>query len=361
MRFTWLVCLLLGSLAFGQAASPAPPPQSAPTAVAGTAAAPEKPAEATTKPDDAVITVKTPCDDTAKKGEMCDTLVTRDQFEKLADALQPGMAPPIKIRLANAIAKLTAMSKEAEKRGLDKQTRFEESMRFARMQILSQQLTTSLQEEAQKVSDTEIEKYYNENSGNYQETSLQRLYIPVAKQMVAPKVTPAKAAVKKSAAAEKEEAEKNEQAGKAAMQKAAELLRARAAKGENFDVLEKEAYLTAGLKGNPPSTKMEKVRPNTLPPTHKVALDLKPGDVSPVISDASGHYVYKLVSKHTLPLDTVKPEIKNLLASQRFRDAMQQYQGTSQLNDAYFGIPPKPKPQPAKPGSEPEEESVEPD
>ena len=361
MRPMWLVCLLLFTLAFGQAPTTAPPPPSSAPAAAGATAALDKTAEATAKPDDPVITVKTPCADAAKKGDMCDTVITRDQFEKLAEALQPGMAPPIKVRLANALAKLTAMSKEAENRGLDKQLRFEQSLQFARMQILSQQLTVSLQTEAQKVPDADIEKYYSDNTANYQEASLLRLYVPVSKQIAPAKVTAAKTAVKKSAAAEKEEAEKNEQAGKAAMQKTAELLRARAAKGENFDVLEKEAYLTAGLKGNPPSTKMEKVRPNTLPPTHKVALELKPGELSPVISDASGHYIYKLVSKQTLPLDTVKPEIKNLLSTQRFRDAMQEYQGTSHLNEAYFGLTPKPKPQPGKPGSEPEEESVEPD
>ena len=344
MRTTFLACLLLGVSAFAQAPMAAAPA--------------EKPAE--TKPDAPVITVKAACEDPAK-GQMCDTVITREQFEKLAEALQPGMSPPIKLRLANALARLTIMSREAEKRGLDKSPRYLQSMQFACMQILSQQLTTTLQDEAQKVPDAEIEKYYKENTGNYQESSLQRLYIPVSKQITPPKAVAAKGAVKKSPAAEREEAEKREQAGKAAMKKTADLLRTRAAKGESFDVLEKEAYLAAGLKGNPPSTKMEKVRPNTLPPTHKVALDLKPGEVSEVITDASGHYVYKMVSKQTLPLETLKPEIKNWVAAQRFRDAMQEYQGTPHLNEAYFGITPKPQPQPGKAGAEPEEETVDPD
>jgi parvulin-like peptidyl-prolyl isomerase len=141
------------------------------------------------------------------------------------------------------------------------------------------------------------------------------------------------------------------------MTKTAAALRARAAKGENFDTLEKEAYVAAGLKGNPPSTEMKKVRSATLPPTHKAALQSKPGEVTEVISDPTGHYIYKLVSKQTLPLDAVKPEIKNLIATQRFRDAMQEFQGTSTLNDAYFGIKPKP---PVQPGAEPEGE-VDPD
>ena len=83
---------------------------------------------------------------------------------------------------------------------------------------------------------------------------------------------------------------------------------------------------------------MEKVRRTTLPPAHAAAFDLKPNQVSEVLSDASGHYIYKLVSKQTLPLDTVKQEIRNTLSAQRYRDSMQSYQtGNADLNDAYFG------------------------
>ena len=77
-------------------------------------------------------------------------MVTREQFERLADALQPNMAAPIKLRLATAYSRLIGMSKEAEKRGLDKTPKFEANMTFARMQILSQQLTGTLQEESQQ-------------------------------------------------------------------------------------------------------------------------------------------------------------------------------------------------------------------
>ncbi|MFY9562391.1 MAG: peptidylprolyl isomerase [Terriglobales bacterium] len=366
MRNRWLVCLLLGGLAYGQAANPAPPPNphsSAATKAAPDADADQKPAEPKVSPTDPVITVKGACGDPAKKGETCETVVTREQFEKLADALQPNMSPPIKLRLANAYSRLVGMSKEAEKRGLDKQPKFEANMGFARMQILSQQLTGALQEEAQKVSDADMEKYYKDKMDTYQESSLQRLFIPRTRQIAPPKLTAAvkAGAVKKDKATEQKEAETREKAGEAAMKRTAAALRARAAKGENFDTLEKEAYVAAGLKGNPPSTKMEKVRPTTLPPAHHAALQLKPGEVTEVISDPTGHYIYKLVSNHTLPLDAVKPEIKNWIATQRFRDAMQEFQGTSKLNDVYFGIKPKPPTQPGQPQTEPDGGEVEPD
>src|SRR3977135_3870130 len=162
MRNRWLVCLLLGGLAYGQTI-PAPLPHSHPAAGTKTEATPDaeaKAAEAKISPSDPVITVKGACSDPAKKAETCETVVTREQFEKLAEALQPNMAQPIKLRLATAYSRLGGMSKEAEKRGLDKSPKFEANLAFARMQILSQQLTSALQEESQKVSDAEMEKYY---------------------------------------------------------------------------------------------------------------------------------------------------------------------------------------------------------
>ena len=355
MRTRWLLCLLLGGLVYGQAA-PLPPVHPHPSAAAnGDAEAAEMAAAAAkVAPTDPVITVKGPCTDPAKKGETCESVVTREQFERLADALQPNMASPIKLRLATAYSRLVGMTHEAEKRGIDKSPKFEANMSFARMQILSQQLTGALQEESQKVSDADIEKYYKDKIDTYEEATLQRLYIPRTKQITPPKPVPG---VKKDKETLEREEKAREKAGEDAMTKAAAALRARAAKGESFDVLEKEAYVSAGLKGNPPSTKMEKVRPATLPPAHKAALELKEGEVSPVISDPTGHYIYKLVSKQTLALDSVKPEIKNWIATERFRDLMQEFQGTSKLNDAYFGIKPKP---PAKPGSEPDAD-VDPD
>jgi parvulin-like peptidyl-prolyl isomerase len=355
----WILCLLLGGFAYGQIAPTPPPrphPSPAPKADAK-ADADEKMAEAKVSPSDAVITVKGACGDPAKKAETCETVVTREQFEKLAEALQPNMAPPIKLRLATAYSRLIGMSQEAEKRGLDKSPKFEANMGFARMQILSQQLTAALQEESQKVSDAEMEKYYQDKIDTYQEANLQRLYIPRTKQVPPPKAAPG---VKKDKATEESEEKAREKAGEEAMTKTAAALRARAAKGEAFDTLEKEAYVAAGLKGNPPTTKMEKVRPNTLPPAHHAALQLKPGEVSEVISDPTGHYIYKLVSKQTLPLDAVKPEIKNWIATQRFRDAMQEFQGTPKMNDAYFGIKAKPPVLPGQPQTQPDAE-VDPD
>ena len=143
------------------------------------------------------------------------------------------------------------------------------------------------------------------------------------------------------------------------MTKVAENLRARAVKGEDPDKLEKEAYAAAGLTGNAPSTKMEKVRGITLPVNHRAVMDLKPGEVSEVISDTGGHYIYRLDSKETLSLESMKVEIRGTISSQRYRDSMQGFQGDAELNDTYFGPtrnPAMPMPprgaKPARPGED---------
>ena len=76
----------------------------------------------------------------------------------------------------------------------------------------------------------------------------------------------------------------------------------------------------------------ERVRRTTLPAGHQAIMDLKPGEVSEVISDPnSAYYIYKMVAKETLTLDSMKPEIKNQISSQRYRDSIQGFQGNVEL------------------------------
>lgn len=382
MRSQWFVPILLVCLAYGQATAPAPagqpaqPGQSEQSANAGTApAATPKPAEVA--PTDPVVTLKGLCQDPSKEASACQTVLTREQFEKLADALQPNMAPPVKRQLANAYAKMLAMSMAAEKKGLDKGTQFDQMLGFARMQILSQVLSRNLQEESQKISDADLEKYYNDNKSAYEEADFQRIYIPKTKQIPPPApVKPAGTSAKTgsaaatgakpgtSAAAKKQlSPEEQQKAGEAAMKKVAESLHQRAAAGEDFEKLQKDAYLAAGIKGNAPPVKMEKTRRTALPATQSTVFDLKPGAVSELLTEPSGYYIYKMVSEQTLPLEKVKAEIKNTISSQRYRDSLQavQQQGTPELNDAYFGAP-RPPGVPLSPrGGKPQQPPSEPD
>jgi hypothetical protein len=67
--------------------------------------------------------------------------------------------------------------------------------------------------------------------------------------------------------------------------------------------------------------------------------DLKVGEVSAVISDSGGHYIYKVVSMEVLPLEQVKDEIHNKMKSERQKEMMDKYTNsfTAVPNEAYFG------------------------
>ncbi|MGD0467538.1 MAG: peptidylprolyl isomerase [Terriglobales bacterium] len=350
MRFQCLVCLLLAGLAYGQAAQPATPPTAGAKAEQRVSTTPDKAPEVKIGPDDAVITLKGFCANATQPGDACKTVITRAQFEKLAEALQPGMSPAIRRQLATRYPAALKMSAAAEKRGLDKGPTFDVLMNYSRVQILSLELAGALREDSGKVSDADIENYYKKNQASYEQATLARIVIPRAKQIKPPVASPkdGEKAGASPTATQPPTAEQQKAAEEAMTELAADL-RARAVKGEDPDALQKEAYAVAGLPGNAPGTKMEKERRSMLPAGHQAVMDLKPGEVSEVIFDPNGgHFIYKLVSKETLSLDTVKPDIQKIISSQRYRDSMQSFQGNVDLNDAYFGparnpgMPPRP-------------------
>ena len=123
------------------------------------------------------------------------------------------------------------------------------------------------------------------------------------------------------------------------MKNEADKLRTRAAAGEDFNKLQEESFQVAGIKSSAPNISMGKVRRNVLPPSQASAMDLKPGEVSPVIADQSGFFIYKLVSKGSMPLDQAREEIKGTLRSERLQNEMKAVQesATSSLDEAYFG------------------------
>ena len=130
------------------------------------------------------------------------------------------------------------------------------------------------------------------------------------------------------------------------MTKLADALRARAAQGEDFVKLQKEAYDASGMKVEAPNVTMAKQRRTMLPATQAAVFDLKAGEVSEVISDAGGHYIFKVDSKEVLPFDQVKNEIHTTLQNQKQRDLMEKLQSSfkAEPNEAYFGGPLTPAP-----------------
>jgi hypothetical protein len=340
MRNVWLsvflaICFLFGILAWGQA-KPAPAaPIKTPAADADDddRPVPAPPAAAAVAADTPVLTIKGLClGDSAKAGESsgtgCQTVITRADFEKIARSIQPSLTPVVKRQLLGLYPRLLIMSHEAEIRGMDKEENIQQMLIYARMQILTQQLTRRVQAEAAQVPEQDIAAYYQKNSASFSEYTLERIYVPRLKQEPPP-------SAKLSEEAEKE----RERYEEAEMTKLADALHARAASGESFGVLQKEAYQAAGVKSNPPNSSMGKIRRTGLPPGQDSVFILKTGEISQVMSDSGGHYIYKMDATTVETLADAKDEIHNVLQSQRMKAFMDRIQGpfSTEANDAYFG------------------------
>src|SRR5580698_4710088 len=154
-------------------------------------------------------------------------------------------------------------------------------------------------------------------------------------------------AKKAKEAEDKTKAEEAEQA----MTKLAESLRERAAAGEDFVKLQKEAFEAAGMKIESPTVNLPTVRRGGLNAGHAAVFDLKPGEVSQVINDAGGHYIYKMNSKSGLPLDQAKNEIHGKLQNDRTREMLDKVNNSFKVetNDTYFGPGGAGAAQPARP------------
>jgi len=202
------------------------------------------------------------------------------------------------------------MAQAAEARGVDKTSRFQERLEFARLQILSQELVRRIDEESSHVPDQDIADYYRDHAADYNTATMERLFIPKLQGQSGDK-----------------------------MSRVAEELRAKAAAGGDFMALQKQAYDDAGMADVPPNPSLGKVKFADLPETHASAFAMKPGEVSQVLTDSTGHYVYKLDNKQVQTLEQAKNEIHKILQNQHKERVMQELRRpfTTELNPSYFG------------------------
>jgi len=215
MRKSWLMCALLGAVAWGQAAPSAPtpampgkipasamagPPAQAPDTAAsvapnapvitviGVCAPKPKPADAKGTGATPATAAKTPAAKTPAgktPAEDCKTVITKAEFETLANNLAPNITPQQKKQLAGLLPRWIAMSDEATKKHLDRTPQFKDRLKVNRMQILSQMLQQDVQKEAAEVPEEEIDKYYKEHADSFEQFNVDRMFVPRTKQPAA--------------------------------------------------------------------------------------------------------------------------------------------------------------------------------
>ncbi|MGI9101894.1 MAG: peptidyl-prolyl cis-trans isomerase [Terriglobales bacterium] len=313
--------LVLSCFAWTQAtpARPKPPVLNPPTTGAPPSA--EKPAPAAEKnvaTTDAVITIEGLCQGKvpANPPAGCKTMITRAEFEKLADALNPKMPAATKRQLAQAYSQLLVMSDLAQQRGLQNEPDTKQMIHFAEMQALTQRLLRSIQEDAAKVPDAEAKAYYDEHPQRFEQATLLRIFIP-----------------KTPPGGEKAPDEK------ALKAEAGKIRALAAAPGADFEKLQKQAYDDLGLKTPPPPVSAGSMRRENLPPEQAKVFDLPLGQVSEALDEPGGFYIYKVENKKKLTLADAQPEITRALEGERMQKAMEQITKRikPEFNEGYFG------------------------
>lgn len=334
-----VLCLLLGTLGWAQTMKPAnaTPSKSTQTSPKATKTATKAASPLSTQaepgqvpPTTAVITIPGVCHHSANAkahtaSTTCETTVSRAEFEKVVNAIQPDMPASARKQFAERYAMAIAMANKAHEMGLDHGPQFEEMMELMRLQVLTQQLLKEVREKT-AVTDKEVEDYYNKNASAYEEVTLERIFVPKTKE-AQPNANPA------DPKANQENAD-----SAADMKKEADTLHARAVAGEDFAKLQGEAFEAAGMKMQAPNTKLTKIRRTAVPPDQSFVFDLKPGAVSDVSANQNGYLIYKMDAKESLPLGSVKQEIHTTLENQRMQDTMQSIRESTKptYNDQYF-------------------------
>jgi hypothetical protein len=339
-----IICVFIASTALAQtpgatkkqgstapkapSASPTPTPQATPPSLLNRD---EKPAEL--PPDTPVISIKGLCP--AENGVAvtnkvpstsdCGMTVTKQQFDNLVKAFNTNnqnVTTARRRQLGESYVELLIFSEAAKAAGVENTPAFIEIMRVLRMKTLGDLYQNQLAEQYRNPSEQEIEDYYKANQEKFEGAKLSRIFIPASNPD--PQAT----------AAQKEAYQKK-------VGQVADDIQARAAKGEDMSKLQKEAYTTLAIAATPPTTELGLTRHGAFPP--KIEQEIfshKAGEVFRS-DEATGHLIYRVDSRQTSPLDSVKAEIIQQLFRQKMEAKTKELNTPvhAEYDEKYFGPP----------------------
>ena len=230
----------------------------------------------------------------------CKTTLTRAQLEHLMDDLGMDPSPTTRHQFVINYARLLAASELAKQRHLDTNPAVAREMQvqleLTRMQVLTTSLLQGVQEEAERIPPAEIQQYYTDHQGNFEQAVLRRLSVPTAAPTSSGQ--PLDSAVVKAKLEE---------------------LRDRSAAAEDFSQLQQELYSTLGITAPLPPTKLTLMHRENLTPEEAHVFELKAGEVSGVLESPGTLSILKLVSKNMISMESARTEIEAVLLSERLQ------------------------------------------
>lgn len=285
---------------------------------------PERPMESASAVAEgqAVITIRGLCAEEAgsksQPGNPCSKQITRKDFERLMNALNPGgqsVSSNGRQNLAQAYVEALAFADAARKAGTEDTEEFREVMFWVRLRTIADLYRRNLQEKYRTPEPEEIDSYYREHIGSFERVHLLRILVP----------------------RENVSGDKNEFDKKALV--AAQAARTRAVNGDAVEQIQKDVYVSLGLD-RPPATDLGTYqRADFIQKEGADVFSLQPGEVSPLETEMKSYVIYKVASKETLKETQVKADIIREIAQQKYRDAVKAVMDSAHadFNEQYFG------------------------
>ncbi|MGZ4877953.1 MAG: peptidyl-prolyl cis-trans isomerase [Candidatus Angelobacter sp.] len=296
----------------------------------------EKPAEL--PPDAPVISIRGLCpaetspaiSNTVPSNKDCAMTVTKQQFDNLVKAFNTNnqtVTPAQRRNLGQSYVELLIFSEAAKAAGVENTPAYIEVMRVLRLKTLGDLYRNQLAEQYRNPSQQEIEAYYQANQEKFEGAKLSRIFIPTNNPD--PQAT----------AEQKQDYQKK-------VQQVVDDTQARAAKGEDMSKLQKDAYTALGIAATPPTTDLSLARHGAFPP--KIDQEIfshKAGEVFRS-DDGTGHMIYRVESRQTSPLESIKAEITQQIFRQKMDAKTKELNSPvhSEYDEKYFGPPVAPIP-----------------
>jgi PPIC-type PPIASE domain len=265
-----------------------------------------------------VVTVNGPCK-TAGKTD-CKTVLLRSDMDRIVELLSPSAPHESPQQIAVNYVRILAAAELADERNLENEPAVGKELLglqgFARLRVLANEFYKLVEQQAADPTAAEMQQFYAAHQQQFEEGQVWRLSVP------------------------KSVARSGGRIGPAELKAVMDGLHRQAALGYDFDQIQLQAYKDLHIDQIPPTTRLTAARRSSMPPDQAQIFDLQPGEISEVIDSYTSLVILKLISKRTIPLDSVEPEIrselKHALMLKELQEASKRV--TAEFNLNYIGM-----------------------
>jgi hypothetical protein len=271
-----------------------------------------------------VVTLKGVCKERQPKSA-CETVITREDLDKFTEAFAPDAAHAARGRAAIQYAGTLAFSSLAEQQGLDKNPvlakELDLQLKIVRARFLASVYLHNLQKQPASIAEAEIQKYYSEHRAQFEQVQVRRLSVPFE--------VPTEGGRPLDHSAVKAELED---------------LRKRAVAGEDFNLLQQDAFKHLHILASPPAVAVSTAQRLAVQGDEAKALDLNVGEISAVLDLPAAFAIIKIESKDPVPVQYVHQEIEATLRAEHLKSEVNKLAGkiSAQFNLKYLDLPAQP-------------------